>query len=324
MHRSLVPSEPIMFIADAGPEAGLGHVSRSSALAVALRCRGVEGDCYARGSDEPFDCDGICWSPMPNDQPLEVEGGIVVVDSYRLPLNELQKAAESSRLVMMHDHGVLPSGTALVVSPASEPRSAAWLGGFQYVPLRPGFWGLPDRDVDDQVRRVLVTTGGGKFDEVGLEVAGSIASALPGAEVMLVRGPHARASRGPEGVVVLAALDSLLHPLLWADLVVTAGGQTMLEAAAAGTPSIGLALVDNQGPQLSRLSELRAVHAVDPRDSNGVVAAAIGLAGDAEARRDQSRRSQAAIDGYGALRVAFWIERLARRTAAADADEEIL
>ena len=302
-----------MFIADAGPDAGLGHLSRSSALAVALRCRGFESNCYARGSDESFDRDGVRWNPAPADHQLEFDGRILVVDSYLLAAQKLEEMAESTQLVVMHDHGRVPAGAALVVSPASAPENGHLLGGLEYVPLRPEFWGLPTRSVRDHVRRVLVTTGSGKFDALGHEIAGGIASAMPEAEVTLVWGPHAGPLAAPEGVVVLAAPNSLVDALLSTDVVVTAGGQTMLEAVAAGTPCTAIPLVENQRPQVARLAGLQAVRVIDPPDPNDVARAVIEVSRDATARRDLSRRSQSAIDGYGALRVAFRIGQLVRQ-----------
>jgi UDP-2,4-diacetamido-2,4,6-trideoxy-beta-L-altropyranose hydrolase len=309
MQQGTAPPRQIAFVADAGSEAGLGHVSRSSAVAVALRCRGFEPVCCGRGLAEPFERDGVRWLPMPDDVPLALDACILVVDSYLLALDQLENAG-AKRLVVMHDYGVLPREAALVVSPASAPENAACLGGLEHAPLRPQFWGLPERRVSDQIRRVLVTTGSGRFDALGRETAAGIASALPEAEVTVVRGPYARSSPAPENVAILSAPDSLLDPLTYTDVVVTAGGQTMLEAAAAGTPCIALPVVENQRPQVSRLAMLGAVRAIDPPEPKDAVAAIVELADDTDARRGLSRRSQTAVDGYGALRVAFRIDAL--------------
>jgi spore coat polysaccharide biosynthesis predicted glycosyltransferase SpsG len=312
MQQVPVPIEPVVILADAGPEAGLGHVSRSSALAVALRCRGIDSECYARGSEEPFDRDGIRWVPALDDQHLDSEGRVVIIDSYLLPPDELERAAESSRLVVLHDFGGVPSVAALVVSPASELGNSALLAGFEYAALRPGFWGLPVRQGSDRVRRVLVTMGSGRFDALGVDVAAKIASALPEAHVTVVRGPHAGSHRVPEGVEPLAAPDSLVAPLLSADVAVTAGGQTMLEAAAAGTTCVALPVVENQKRQAERLARAGAVRVVESPDPVVAASAVIELAHNQAARREFSRRGQQAIDGYGALRVAFRVESLMR------------
>jgi UDP-2,4-diacetamido-2,4,6-trideoxy-beta-L-altropyranose hydrolase len=114
----------------------------------------------------------------------------------------------------------------------------------------------------------------------------------------------------PADIELIDAPESLLETLLAADVVVSAAGQTMLEAAACGTPCVALSLADNQWKQARRLAALRAVTLVDPPATSAVVAAVRELAEDADTRRELSRNGQQAVDGYGALRVAFHIDRL--------------
>ncbi len=303
----------VVFVADAAKEAGLGHISRSSAVAVALRSREIDTRCYAHGADEPIEHDAVTWLPLSDDELPASPEHVLVIDSYRVPQEALARAAQTARVVVMHDYGDVPAGAALVVSPAGSPSSDdnAWLSGLAYAALRSGYWGLPTRSLDERVRHVLVTTGSGHFANTGRNLAQLLAETLPEATVALVRGPHAPIAALP-GVEVLHAPYSLLEPLLAADLVVSAAGQTMLEAAATGTPCIALPLAENQRPQAVRLAELGAVRVVDPPRGEDVTAALFELAQDVEARRALSRNGQRAVDGYGALRVAFEIARLTR------------
>ena len=306
-------SKPVVLVADAGPHAGLGHISRSSALAVALSCRGIDPRCYAHGAEEPFERDGVRGRRCRSSGLRGVQGGVLVVDSYTLAPDELEQAAESSRLVVMHDDGEPPRGVCLVVAPAGEKSqdAPARLDSLRHVALRPAFWGLPRRDLEEHMDQILVTTGSGQFDLLGQDIARALAAALPDAEITLVRGPYASASSPPPGIRVLDTPETLADALRACDLAVTAGGQTMLEAAAAGTPCVALPLADNQRRQVASLARLGAVHVVDPPRAEHAAAAAVSLAHDADQRRELSRKSQQAIDGYGALRVAFCVGRLA-------------
>lgn len=304
----------VTIVADAGREAGLGHVSRASAVAVALRCRGVDARYLAHGADAPFERDGIAWTPLEREElPVSLDH-VLVIDSYRLTHESLAAAAPVGPMVVMHDYGDPPDEAALLVSVAGEPSTdARRLTGPRYAALRPQFWGLPRRSVRDVAERVLVTTGGGQLAEVGGRLAQAVVSELPDAHVTLVRGPYAAAAR-IDGVETLDAPESLFDALLCADLVVTAAGQTMLEAVAAGTPCVAVPLVDNQRRQTAVLGELGAIRVVDPADAS-VAGAVRELMRDADARKRLSTTAQDAVDGFGALRVAYAIDRLVRRRA---------
>jgi UDP-2,4-diacetamido-2,4,6-trideoxy-beta-L-altropyranose hydrolase len=305
----------VALVADAGREAGLGHISRSSAVAVALRCHGVETSCYAYGADESFERDGVSWIPFDVEEIPSISGRVLVLDTYRLSPETIEKAAQRNTLVLLHDYGEVPEGVALVVTVPGETSSGGppRLAGPAYAALRPGFWGLPERRLGGRVGRILVTSGSGQLDHVGQELAQALIDRLAAVRVTLVRGPDATAP-APEEVEVLEAPDSLLEPLLQTDLVVSAAGQTMLEAAAAGTPCVALPLVDNQRRQGLLLAELAAVRLVDPPTVGNATQAALELVPDLETRRGLSRSGQRAIDGYGALRIAFEIARLHERS----------
>jgi UDP-2,4-diacetamido-2,4,6-trideoxy-beta-L-altropyranose hydrolase len=299
----------VTLIADAGPDAGLGHLSRTGAVAWALRARGAETRCLARGAEEPLERDAIRWEPLPVSEPAPRDE-VVVLDSYRAAPDTAEELAADGGLVLMHDSGEVPAETAIVVSTVGEAEGDGPLRlvGLAYTCLRPGFWGLPVRASSPQVRRVLVATGGGDLEGAGRELAQAARDALPEAEVALVRGPYA-AGDPPEGVRAVENPPSLLGELHACDLVLTAGGQTLLEAAAAGTPAIALALVDNQRTQAAALASAGGAIMADSTGSGSRALAE--LAGDFDRRAELARRGQALVDGFGALRVGFHVSRLA-------------
>jgi spore coat polysaccharide biosynthesis predicted glycosyltransferase SpsG len=308
-----VPEAPgreiaVSILADGFPDAGLGHLSRSSAIATALACRGVSVTRLALGADAPLERDGAQWSPWSLDD-SSPPGRVVVVDSYTLNTDDLVRLAASRPLVVLHDATESPPEAALVVSVAAEPTpDGRLLAGLEYAALRPDFWGLPRREIRGDVEHILVTTGSGTFGGFAGDLARDVANAAPYARVTLVHGPHAT-EEAPPGVEAMKALGSLLQPLLETDLVVCAGGQTMLEAVATGAPCVALPVVANQRPQLERLARAQAVVMLDP-SSDDRAAAIDRLATNPEARLQLSKNAQQAVDGYGAHRVAFHVARL--------------
>jgi spore coat polysaccharide biosynthesis predicted glycosyltransferase SpsG len=277
-------SSAVVVVADGGPGAGLGHVGRSSAIAAALRARGLEVACHAYGAAAP-------------DAP------VVVLDSYTMPEHERAALAARSALAVMHDLGGAPPAARLVVSTAGDddgdPRV---LAGLRYAPLRPPFWGLPARAVRPAVRRILVTTGGGVLQDAGVATAAALKAAHPDVAVAIVRGPYADFD-APPGVELVDAPPTLLGELLAADVVVTAAGRSALEAAATGAANV--AMVDNQRRNARALARAGAAGVVEPGEE---VAAVRGL--DREAL---AVRAQAAVDGFGALRIAYRVSELLGR-----------
>jgi spore coat polysaccharide biosynthesis predicted glycosyltransferase SpsG len=100
---------------------------------------------------------------------------------------------------------------------------------------------------------------------------------------------------------------SLAGDLLNTDLVVCAGGQTMLEALAAGAPCIAVVMAENQRRQADYLAGLGAVRV---SDEAGLSTAVDAVAADPGLRTRMSATGQSLIDGYGAFRVAFAIDRV--------------
>lgn len=270
----------VVVLADGGAEAGLGHVSRASGLAAALEERGVEVSSV------------VLEVPDPVGSVAGLDAAeAIVLDSYRVAPRDLPTAAP---VAAFHDYGEAPVGAALVID-GSNPQHAC---------LREPFWDLPAREIAENVAVVVVATGaGGRFGEY----AGHVRQALPAVTVLAVRGPYAKGDP-PDGVEVLDAPDSLADVLVKADLAVLGAGQTMLEAAAAGTPSIAVPLVENQRRQAERLAELGAVVLAEP---GAVGEQAAALAADSQRRHELSARAQAAVDGQGARRVAALVEQLA-------------
>jgi UDP-2,4-diacetamido-2,4,6-trideoxy-beta-L-altropyranose hydrolase len=282
----------IAIVADGGPSAGLGHLGRCSAIAAALRARGLEVECRAYGAGAPVRVDAVEWTPG------TAEGDVVVLDTYTMPEAERDALAARVPLAAMHDFGGAPRAAALIVSVGGEPGPRR-LAGLRYAPLRPPFWGLPRREVSGPLRRVLVTTGGGALQDAGVELAREAAAAFP--EVALVRGPYASFD-APPGVELIDAPPTLLPHLLTADAVITAAGQTALESVATGAATVAVPFVDNQRRNAEALARAGAAVLAEP---DAAVAALAGLD-----RQALAHAGQAAVDGYGALRIAFAVATL--------------
>jgi len=291
------PSVPeIVVLADGHPGAGLGHLMRSTALSCALSLADVDVRCLALEAPEARTIDGVRWEPGGAPPPLGPDA-VVVLDSYRLDA--------PARAALLARHAVVTFGErepaaaaarGLEIAPALPARPGR-LTGLEHACLRRAFWVQPPRRPRDEIGRVLVSAGGGPTThDARLALARAAAAALPDAALRVV-GPPTGLPAGAESVTA----GDLAGEMRRADVVVTAAGQTALEAAACGAPAVAVAIVDNQRAQARLLDEAGAAIVVGAIDE--VPGALRGLVA-ADARAALGARAQEAVDGLGALRCA--------------------
>jgi spore coat polysaccharide biosynthesis predicted glycosyltransferase SpsG len=262
------------------------------------------------GAAEAVELDGVRWEPS---QPDAAASGpapdLLLLDTYDRGEWARAAALPHRRLVAFEDALPEPAAADVTIAPESDADATdELLAGLRFACLRRPFRDLGPRTVREQPQAVLVTTGGS--DLGGL--AGRLAARLrdrTAVQIELVWAPGF-GGEPPEGVVVLERPPSLLEPLLRADVVVCTGGQTMLEAAAAGTPALVLEGAPNQRRQIASLT---AREAVLPVGEEEVPAALEHLLGDAALRHRLSARAREEVDGRGALRVAAALAAISRR-----------
>jgi hypothetical protein len=241
---------------------------------------------------------GAVTEPIPPD--------LLVLDTYdRLAWQQVPQLPHRL-LAAFSDALPHPGAAGVVIGPHYGPGLDG--PGLPFACLRQGFWEVEPRTIRDSPERVLVTTGGGDLGGLGGRIATGLGKRLPGVEIELVWGP-AFAGEPPQGVVLIERPDSLLEPLLRADAVVCTGGQTMLEAAATGTPALVLEGAPNQRRQIAALAESCAVLPVLEEEVPDTLE---HLLGSARQRRELSSRGQEAVDGHGALRIAAELAVLAQ------------
>ena len=232
---------------------------------------------------------------------------IVLVDSYAVRADELDTSC--SALAAIDDlHRDLR--VDLVVDPnpgASRDAkgiSRTVLTGLDYALVQPLPSGIQPRAVGGTVERLIVATGASDAEGRGAELAEAIRDALPDVEVRLAVGPWG-SNRVPNGVAAISTMTGLLPELAAADLVVTAGGVTLVESLLLGRPTIALTLAANQHRAVAGIAAAGgAVGMPEGTSSAIVVRSVIELARDPSVRQELSRKGAELVDGRGPQRVA--------------------
>lgn len=324
-------SARILFVCDAGPAVGGGHVMRSLTLAGALTQAGATCAFLARPAVEAvLDAFAPDTPRTTATEPFDA----VVFDHYGLAAPDHRACAKGRPTLVIDDLANRPLEADLVLDsgPARKPEDyaglvpplATLLLGPHNAPVRLAFPALRDqalarRATGGRVKRILISLGltdvGGitgrvvdlllpRIDDIMLDVV------LGGGAPSL---PRLRAIRDPRLVL---HVDSQAMPQLTlaADLAVGAGGSTSWERCVLALPTLTLILADNQIAAATALAAAGASPClpVAAPDFDAAFGREIDrLITDPDRRAALSKATAQICDGGGAARVAAaFLERI--------------
>jgi UDP-2,4-diacetamido-2,4,6-trideoxy-beta-L-altropyranose hydrolase len=328
----------ILFVADAGPQVGGGHVMRSLTLARALSAEGAEPR-FAAGPDAAALLDSFApdaaklrvASSSPQDLTQTVAGerfDAIVFDHYGLSATDHQAMAKGRPSLAIDDLAdralgvdvVLDSGLSRRASDYDRlvPEAARLLLGPHYAPVRPEFAALREAALarrGEPVRRILVSLGLTDVGAITARLVDRLRPKLGSVAIDVVLGASApslaglkRLARHDERICLHVASPDMAQLMAEADIGVGAAGSSAWERCVLGLPSVMAVLADNQRPAAQALAEREAALAVDAAAGAGFEdafdRALARLMRDSELRLRLSQASSAICDGLGAPRVA--------------------
>lgn len=338
--------ENLIIRADGNAHIGVGHLMRCLTIADASACR--DRVCFwcadeasadlARRRGYEAESLGTDYRDMLSELPVlerlwshrtgKAYAGpqTILVDSYHVNEAYLQALQVFGRVFLLED---VPGqrrpvdGVINYNAFADEETYRAIYGqsdkvcrciGPSYVPLRPQFAGR-DYQVREQVKQLLVTTGGGD----GENIAGRILERLEDMDCVIhvISGPYnphgdwlARYAEEHPHVALHRQVEEMADLMLQCDLAVTASGTTVYELCALGVPFVCFSYAENQerladyaGRQGIGLNAGQYHHnAGETLDNIGRLAKQ--AASDWQGRRQMSQRARKLIDGRGTVRLA--------------------
>ncbi len=189
--------------------------------------------------------------------------------------------------------------------------------GPSFVPLREEFARVTEREFAEHISRVLVLTGGSDVSHTGLALLEFLEQnpQFAGWEMDFVAGrlnldleAMERKAHNLPRAHIHAHIEDMRSRMELADIAISAGGSTLYELCACGTPMVMYTCADNQQQGAKAIS--RAVGAPYVGDARGaesfarrLMEAVVSLAADGAKRREQSRVQRELVDGRGAERI---------------------
>jgi len=317
---------------ECGPGIGLGHVARSTSIAAELLHKSdplvVIPD--PRG-ENMIRTAGLAVVVAPFQTMIDeaVRSDVVLLDSYRVTRTQSAAVRASGAAVAVMDDtatDVLPADLVVNGAPGADrlpydrTAPAEYLIGPRYFPLRRAFRGWPQRVIEERVSRAIVTVGGEDVHGLLGPLMRSVRIAFPDVEVIGVCGEPAKGG-APAGEDIRSAPSDYAELVRSADVMICGAGQTLVEAAATGTPSVALALGEDQRPQLRAIAAAGACLDAGAWDMPWDVRehhlqSALSALHDVNVRRTLSRNGRSLVDGAGAARIADALIALAERREA--------
>lgn len=194
--------------------------------------------------------------------------------------------------------------------------------GLRYNFIRSEFKGLPKREVNEEVREIMITVGGADPYDLSTRLASFILSdkELKKLKTNIVVGDGFNnkeklriLSKDNKNIILHENVSRMSNIMLNCDLAISAGGSTLYELCACGTPTLAVIVADNQQDIVKTLSDRGYIECLgwyndlsDTKLDNKIKS----FCNDYYKRKSTAEKMQKLVDGEGVKRVVQEIMKL--------------
>lgn len=323
---------------DMNEQIATGHMMRCLSIADALRDLGEQvtfilADEQAINLLKQRGYDAIVLHTQWNDMDGELQGlsqmiqneqiEKLLIDSYLVTPQYLAKLSESVKTVYIDDMNLFDYPVGAIICYANywkkfnypiEQVEKHYYVGTKYVPLKSVFWNCGKKVITEQPEKLLVLTGGSDPYHVSELILNCI-DLYKFRNIDVICGmyntDYRRLVKHYKKYVNIRfhqAVNNIEAYMQNADIAISAGGTTLYELCACGTPTISYSFADNQWYNVRQFEEDGVIdYAGDARVDDIVGNIMFYLEkyrADFQLRKSRSERMQKMVDGKGATRIA--------------------
>ena len=246
---------------------------------------------------------------------------LFLVDSYNVDSGYFKRLNKFfSSMVYLDDLG-LDFDVDMVINPSCTVKENDYIAkdvlcGMEYVILGNEYRAGRIGSLNTENHSILVTMGGIDHYDLSSRVIPILEEISQSIQVNMVIGPYYENTESIKAVVKNSSLEvnifenvsNLSAIILKSNLALTAGGFTTYELAAMSTPSIGIALWDNQKNNVTCLSSQGALIPLYYTDGlefgQQLKKVLVDLINNSNLRKRISTKARITVDGCGANRIA--------------------
>jgi UDP-2,4-diacetamido-2,4,6-trideoxy-beta-L-altropyranose hydrolase len=258
----------VSIITEGFENTGHGHITRCLSLCQAFAEHNIFPTIYVNGDKhaqsllincqyEIFD-----WLTHPAKLITEINNSdIIIIDSYLAGKEyyiHFSKLASHSLFIddnlrIEYPEGIILNGTINSEVFPYKKTGSDFLLGSKYIPIREEFWNVPARSINKEISSLLITFGGQDVKNLTPGILQSLNDNYPSVRKNVVIGSGFKNKEKIEALKNDSVefhyspdADQMLNLMIESDIAVTAAGQTLYELAVTGTPTIAVAVADNQ------------------------------------------------------------------------------
>ncbi|NQT06218.1 MAG: UDP-2,4-diacetamido-2,4,6-trideoxy-beta-L-altropyranose hydrolase [Candidatus Omnitrophica bacterium] len=322
-----------IIITEGGRHIGFGHIARCISLCQALGEKKIEtkfvvnGDKTVESLIKDRDFYMFDWTKDRRRLSSVIkDADAVVVDSYLSDLDlyeEISNTVEAPLYIDDFKRLDYPRGavlnSALYTEELNYPDkdNITYLLGPEYALLRKEFWLVPEKEINNDIRSIMITFGAVDKNRTTPKVLELLNMRFPriSKKVIIGKGFNNIADidklkRGDDCFVYDPSADEMRAAMLASDMSISAGGQTLYELARIGIPTVSITAADNQLLNTAgwhRKGFAECAGRYDDKNLMEKLLEKISIMRDYSERLKRNEIGKSLIDGKGAGRVAKWL-----------------
>mgnify|MGYP000362068493 FL=1 len=324
--------------ADMNEQIATGHIMRCLSIADALRGLGepvrfILADEQAVSLLKQRGYDAIVlhtqWNCM--EEELSVLSQVIrnehidklLIDSYQVTQRYLAELSKLVTTFYIDDLNLFEYPVDAVICYANywkkfqykiNDKRTTYLLGMKYVPLKQAFWNCEAKIISEKADNLLILTGGSDPFNVTEQILDSI-DTYQFQTIDVICGIYntnynkfVKKYENNKNIKFHQAVNNIEQYMKNADIAISAGGTTLYELCAIGTPAISFSFADNQLDNVRQFQEDGLIdYAGDARMDDIAGTSNQYLTryrNDFELRKEKSEKMQKMVDGKGAERIA--------------------
>ncbi len=323
----------ISIITEGFSETGYGHITRCLSLHQAFEERFIHPTLYINGDDnvesliQGSNHKVFNWATHPTKLMGEIKNSdVIIIDSYLAGKDFYDNISKHGKVSLFIDDnlrldypdGIILNGTinAETFSYKKKPGRDFLLDA-KYIPLRKEFWKTENRKFNRDLSSVLVTFGATDIKNLTLPILKSLQESFPTIKKNVVIGSGFINKKEVETLsdnsteLFYSPPASLMYDLMMtSDIAISASGQTIYELASTGTPSIAIAVAENQKNNIHEWKRKGfLLNTIFHHDANFIrkIIEQIQVLQSITVRKKLSGIGMKNVDGKGSIRVSNYL-----------------